>query len=61
MVNLWGAEWHSKNLLDGEQRHIINEECLPKLFRTRRECREFINKKYGYIKHRQDLRKEPHG
>ena len=62
MRNLWAAQWHSKNRLDGETRHIINGDfCLPVLFRTRRECREFIQKHYGYIKEREDLRREPHG
>lgn len=62
MRNLWAAQWHSKNRLDGETRHIINGDgCLPALFRTRRECREFIQKHYGYIKEREDLRREPHG
>jgi len=61
MANLWAAEWHSKNLLDGERRHIIYNNCLPALFRTRRECREFIKDKYGYIAERPDLRDEPHG
>ena len=61
MVNLWAAEWYSKNLLDGERRHIINLNCLPALFRTRRECRAFIKEKYGYIAERPDLRVEPHG
>jgi len=34
---------------------------LPALFRTRRECRDYIKEKYGYIKNREDLREEPHG
>ena len=61
MVNLWAAEWHSNNLLDGVSRHIINEDCSPALFRTRKRCREFIKDRYGYIAERPDLRSEPHG
>jgi hypothetical protein len=62
MSNLWAAEWHSNNYLDGETRHIIyGDDCIPALFRTRRECRLFIMDKYGYIKDRKDLRQEPHG
>ena len=61
MVNLWAAEWHSNNELDGECRHIIYENCLPALFRKRKECRAFIKDKYGYIADRPDLRAEPHG
>jgi hypothetical protein len=62
MVNLWVAEWHSRNRLDGDTRHIIyDDNCLPDLFRTRKVCREFIKNKYGYIAERKDLRQEPHG
>ena len=61
MPNLWAAEWHSVNCLDGERRHIMNENCLPVLFRTRKQCREWIEKRYSYIKERTDLRDEPHG
>jgi len=61
MSILWAAEWHSKNQLDGERRHIIYENLLPALFRTRRECRDFIKEKYGYIAERPDLQNEPHG
>jgi len=58
---LWAAEWHSKSHLDGEVRHIMFESGFPKLFRTRRECRDWIKLTHGYIKERQDLRDEPHG
>lgn len=60
--NLWAAEWYSKNNLGGITRHIIyNHDCFPALFHTRRECREFIKSKYGYIAERDDLQREPHG
>ena len=61
MANLWAAQWYSKNHLDGERRHILYRDCLPALFRTRRECRAFIKDRYGYIKEREDLRRQPHG
>ena len=61
MTNLWAGEWHSKNNLDGERRHILYENLLPALFRTRHECRAYIKDKYGYIAGRRDLRDEPHG
>ena len=38
----------------------MHQDCLPALFRTRREAREYINEKYGYIRTRKDLRAEPH-
>jgi len=61
MRNLWGGQWYSRNRLDGVTRHLLYDNCLPVLFRTRRECREYIEREYGYIKDRKDLRGEPHG
>jgi len=61
MSNLWAGEWYSRNRLDGATKYILSENYLPALFRTRRECREFIKERYGYIKDREDLRTEPHG
>lgn len=34
---------------------------MPRLFLTRRACREWIERTHSYIKHRKDLREEPHG
>ncbi len=62
MRNLWAGEWHSRNKLNGDRRHILNNRnCLPALFRTRSKCRAYIKDAYGYIAERQDLRDEPHG
>lgn len=61
MKDLWAAEWHSNCQLDGDKRHIIYENYLPKLFKTRAEARLFIKAKYAYIAQRKDLREEPHG
>lgn len=61
MKTLWAAQWYSHNRLDGVARHILYENWLPALFLTRRECRAWIKEKYGYIKGREDLRREPHG
>jgi len=62
MINIWAAEWRSNCLLDGETRYIIYDRgFLPVLFRTRRECREFIKERYGYIATRPDLQAEPYG
>lgn len=60
-MNLWAAEWCSKNELDGERRYFMNENCLPVLFRTRAACRAWIDAKCGYIRRRKDLQKEPFG
>lgn len=59
----WAAEWYSRNSLDGETRHLLGKvgTGVVALFRSRREAREWINLHYGYIRHRHDLRSEPHG
>jgi hypothetical protein len=57
----WGVLWHERNRLDGYQEHLVHVGCLPVLFRTRREAREWIERTFSYIKHRPDLRGEPHG
>lgn len=61
VTGLWAAKWSQTNTLDGHREHL----CLwhlraPTLFQTRAECREFIEKEYGYIRTRPDLRSEPH-
>jgi len=61
MNTLWAGQWYSNNRLDGVTKHLLYDNCLPALFRTRRECREYIKDKYGYIGDREDLRTEPHG
>lgn len=62
---MWAPLWCKTNQLDGHVEYL----CLwhphlrlgfPTIFRTRLECREFIQKEYSYIKHRPDLRREPH-
>jgi len=57
----WGVEWHSRNRVDGDQREIMWENCLPLMFPTRQLARDYITRKYGYIRHRPDLQQEPHG
>jgi hypothetical protein len=58
----WGAEWRQRNRLDGETRYLIcRTDLMPALFRTRREARALIEREYGFIRHRPDLRAEPHG
>ena len=64
-LTAWAVEWHSRNRLDGERRHLQwHPEPGPgayRLFRTRRECRAYIEERYGYIRNRPDLQREPHG
>lgn len=58
---VWAALWRSKNRIDGTREHLIYEDLLPVLFRSRKEARVYINREYGYIARRPDLRAEPHG
>lgn len=51
---LWGVMWNSKN-----DRHIMYQNCLPAVFRTRAEAMIWIQEHYGYIKNRKDLRSAP--
>jgi hypothetical protein len=60
-ISRWGALWRSYNALDGKREHLLCENGNPLLFRTRAEARAYIAKRYGYIKEREDLRREPHG
>jgi len=60
-MNRWTPEWHSNNKLDGVRRVLMWDCGEPLMFRTRRECREYIEQRWGYIKTRKDLRAEPHG
>lgn len=53
---LWGALWRDK-----ERTHLLNDEnCLPVLFLTRAKTRAYIEREYGYIRGRRDLRSAPH-
>ena len=60
-VERWAGLWRSQNRLDGRSEHILFRGCLPKLFLTRAEAREWIKTEYGYIADRPDLKREPHG
>ena len=57
----WGVLWDSKSHVIGIREYLICRNRIPVLFVTRRETREWIDKKYGYIRTRPDLRREPHG
>ena len=60
-ADVWGAMWQQSNRRDGRQKHLICKDGVPPLFRTRAEAREWIEKSYGCIRTRADLRAEPHG
>lgn len=61
---LWAAKWSQTSQLDGRREHLILRTWQTfkpdRLFNTRKECREWIEKDYGYIRTRKDLRAEPH-
>lgn len=56
----WGLLWRTTTRLDGLREHLIFEGCAPVMFQTRHEARAYANEKFGYIKTRQDLQREPH-
>jgi len=51
----WALWWHSKGT-----GHIVHRNCVPALFRTRRQALEFREECFGYIRKRPDLRAAPH-
>jgi hypothetical protein len=58
----WALRWRSKNRRDGLVEHIVyGKDCLPVLFATREAARRYRDERFGYIRHRADLRGEPHG
>lgn len=61
MTNLWGVMWHEDSWLDGELEHLMRLNCMPVLFRTRREARAWVKRHYGYILKRPDLKAQPCG
>lgn len=73
ITHRWGILWRSDNWLDGYSSHLVADRwvdrilvltratCMPILFDTRKQARDFIFKEYGWIDHRPDLRNQPHG
>jgi hypothetical protein len=65
-LRAWAVEVHCRNRLDGDRRHLMwdhepSEPFCYRLFRTRQECRAWIDKHHGYLRDRPDLRAEPFG
>jgi hypothetical protein len=56
----WGIVWRSNNSLDGKREFLQwdrdHSRTGPVLFETRRQAREYRDKRYGYIKGRADLK-----
>jgi hypothetical protein len=66
----WAAKTDQTNQLDGRkvQLHLHwwkslkqNHGTTLMLFKTRAQCRAWIEEEYGYIRKRPDLLAEPHG
>jgi hypothetical protein len=65
-LTAWAVECHSVNRVDGDRRFLVwdhepGEMFCYRLFRTRFECRAWIDAHYGYLRERPDLRAEPFG
>lgn len=60
-LHRWAIKFRSKNKLDGTREYFVFKDGLPVLFTVRAEARQYIKDKYGYLKHRKDLREEPFG
>ncbi len=56
MSTIWAAKWQQH----GSREHLLHENLLPKIFKTKRECQVWIKEHYGYIAKSPDLRTAPH-
>lgn len=58
----WAILCRSDSRLDGKREYLEGDgNGLPRTFRTRRECREYIENRHGYLRSRPDLKAEPYG
>lgn len=60
----WAVKFRSNSRLGGYHEYFLRfkfGDITPALFRNRKEARSFAREKYGYIRKRRDLRREPHG
>jgi len=62
-MKVWSILWQSDNKLNGKREGLVRRpgQSSPVLFQSRQNARNFINRQYGYIRGRPDLRAEPHG
>jgi hypothetical protein len=68
VYDYWGIVESSDNWLDGLHSWLypawqggLNMVPLPRLYKTRREAREFCTREKNKLKGRPDLTNEPHG
>ena len=62
-IHCWGALWRRWCGPCPEARdlsHLLYEWQRPALFNTRREARAWIRVRYGYLRKRPDLRRQPY-
>ncbi len=66
----WAIQWRQENKLEGKISYLLgryyarshnNDGSNTLIFRTRKNARTFIEKRFGYIKNRPNLKIEPHG
>lgn len=60
----WAIACESINHLDGHRRWLDgcpNRTTRTQLFATRADAAAYIRRRYGYLRSRPDLRREPHG
>ena len=59
----WALLWRSHNALNGKSEYVLGEgpEKPVLLFQSRQDARDAIEMKFGYIRQRPDLQREPHG
>ncbi len=60
-MTLWALVWRTNKNHDEHPPEFIWNAGLPVLFITRKSAREYVDSRYGYIRHREDLRNAPHG
>lgn len=62
-ITRWAIKHSSKNRIDGlRQWYDFNSQANSyRLFNTRKEARNYIEKLFSYIRNRPDLKAEPHG
>lgn len=54
MDTKWAVKWRSTG-----DTHLVHRNCMPVLFRTRDEARQWIETEFHWIKGRKDLREAP--
>jgi hypothetical protein len=64
VIHAWAILWRSENKLEGYREHLAGDPVHASrtlLFRTRTAALIYNEQRYGYIRNRPDLRREPHG